>query len=404
MTFERRLDVSRLLVQRPVLTLAASALATVGATVLLGPAYGGAAATLGIVLTSLLGLGMFLGSRRKRSKLVRADAAGVSLDGQLALPAEQLLGGYVTRGAVPQAKLVHTSGNECMTLDVPTPAVGEELLAALGLDPKHRALEVSGASLLTVTVLHNFLVPVLMFALVVLGMLITRPLVPQVGPILAVLAGVAGGHAFFWSRSRITVGNEGVNYRWLGFDRYVAYADMASVSSEANRIVITLDSGEKVRLPIAVATTVTAPVTDQKRIAIEQRIREQLDRYRARTAQAPPHELVAREGRSTRDWLGALTDLTRGDTTYREPVVPAEDLCRVLDDPSSDPSARVGAAVALKQSGDQDHVRRVRVAAAMTAQPKLRVALERVAEASDDDALLDPLDASATLEAARKRA
>jgi hypothetical protein len=241
-----------------------------------------------------------------------------------------------------------------------------------------------------------------MFALVVLGMLITKPLLPEAGPVLAVLAGVAGGHAFFWSRSRITVGNEGVLYRWLGFNRYVAYADMKSVDSEANRIVITLTNGRTIRLPVAVATTVTAPATEQKRVAVEERIREQLEAFRSRTANLTPRELVAREGQTTRDWLGTLTELTRPDT-YRVPVVPTDELCRVLDDPSSDPSARVGAAVALKQGGNEDHVRRVRVAAAMTAQPKLRVALERVADASNDDALLEPLEASADLETSRKR-
>jgi predicted ABC-type transport system involved in lysophospholipase L1 biosynthesis ATPase subunit len=59
--------------------------------------------------------------------------------------------------------------------------------------------------------------------------------------------------------------------------------------------------------------------------------------------------------------------------------VPLEALLRTVEDSSAAVESRLGAAVAATSGGDPDAVQRVRVAAAATASPRLRVALEAVA-------------------------
>jgi hypothetical protein len=82
---------------------------------------------------------------------------------------------------------------------------------------------------------------------------------------------------------------------------------------------------------------------------------------------------------------------------YREVQVDSERLWRLLDDPAAAPASRAGAALALS-SIDAASRTRLRVAAEACAEPRLRVALSRVADGAPDDALeeaLAPLAAAA---------
>lgn len=67
----------------------------------------------------------------------------------------------------------------------------------------------------------------------------------------------------------------------------------------------------------------------------------------------------------------------------RDAPVDAERLWRVVEDPAAPEEARVGAAVALGDGLDAEGRARLRVVAGGTAGPRVRVALEAVAEGEE---------------------
>ena len=116
---------------------------------------------------------------------------------------------------------------------------------------------------------------------------------------------------------------------------------------------------------------------------------------------------MARSGRSLEEWTRALRTLGGADGGgYRSPAVPEGELWRILEDPTSDASARAGAAVALRGSLDEGGRARLRVAAEESASPKVRVALAAVASQATEAELARALaeceeDPPASLGAAR---
>jgi hypothetical protein len=112
-------------------------------------------------------------------------------------------------------------------------------------------------------------------------------------------------------------------------------------------------------------------------------------------------DVLVRGGRTGREWLHALHRLGRDATAaYRGAAADTERLSRLLDDASARLSARAAAAVVLSTSGDTTTRKRLRIAAGALANPRLRIALEHVAEASDEDAVAEALLA---LEAAERQ-
>jgi hypothetical protein len=85
--------------------------------------------------------------------------------------------------------------------------------------------------------------------------------------------------------------------------------------------------------------------------------------------------------------------------SYREAVLDADRLWRVVDDPSMVASTRAGAAMALAAIDDEARAK-LRVTAEACADPKLRVALGQVADGAAEEemeAVLMPLlDSGAT--------
>lgn len=103
--------------------------------------------------------------------------------------------------------------------------------------------------------------------------------------------------------------------------------------------------------------------------------------------------IVTRGARTGGEWLHALCELGSGaHSAYRGVHMDAAHLSRVLDDSRTKPSARAAAAVALAASGDTTAGTRLRIAAGSMADPRLRVALESIASASEDAILAEALE------------
>lgn len=97
---------------------------------------------------------------------------------------------------------------------------------------------------------------------------------------------------------------------------------------------------------------------------------------------------VAPGGRALKRWVTEVRALARA-RDYREARVDAERLWSVLEDAKTSPAARAGAAIAL--STDEGSRMRLRVAADTCAEPRLRIALTRLAEGAGDSDLEEAL-------------
>lgn len=113
--------------------------------------------------------------------------------------------------------------------------------------------------------------------------------------------------------------------------------------------------------------------------------------------------LLRRGDRTSIEWVHSLRRAgSAAAGVYRNAGADGDRMSSLLDDAHAEPSARAAAAVALSACGDPTAPKRLRIAAASMANPRLRVALEKVASASDDAALAEALEA--VIEADRLRA
>lgn len=97
--------------------------------------------------------------------------------------------------------------------------------------------------------------------------------------------------------------------------------------------------------------------------------------------------LLARGAQPTEAWLAsARKQGAPGNESYRATTLPEDRLWAVVEDPGADPTARVGAAIALRtQLRIAEVGQRIRVAAGTTALPEVRDALSEIAEEEDED-------------------
>jgi hypothetical protein len=93
--------------------------------------------------------------------------------------------------------------------------------------------------------------------------------------------------------------------------------------------------------------------------------------------------LLERGGRPASAWLRDLPTLNA--ESYRRPSLPAEELWRIVENPSAPPTARAGAALVLRDNLDSAGCVRLRRAAEACAAPHLRAALDAVALAGPED-------------------
>lgn len=106
---------------------------------------------------------------------------------------------------------------------------------------------------------------------------------------------------------------------------------------------------------------------------------------------APDPGPLARGEQTASDWLKALRRLGASTSPYRAPLVDMEHISRLLDDVRATPWIRAAAAVVLASSGDPTASERLRLSAASMANPWTRAALEKVAGATDEDAVAEAL-------------
>ncbi|MBX3229175.1 MAG: PH domain-containing protein [Labilithrix sp.] len=365
------------------------------ATVLVLLAYLGAHAA---------GLRAWYGSLRERRGVVGASADELTLDGRRLLRREDIGHAFVLKDG---GRTFVRFGRLLQPIDVEVDDDGAALFEVLRLDPKQslarQALGFrSWRRSLAVGAL-NTAGPI--GALVALGALAFRAHVVPIGWL-----GVAAVLTYGWMIAAalheivtLEVGSDGITIRhWIGRRRFIPFSAVEGAALRNADLEIRLRSGEVVTMHSAAARKNRrggALLKDGHKApdALLERIETQLAAHRASTLEAAAFE---RRGRSAEEWLASVSAAVDTRASFRTSATPPDVLWRIVEDTAVPPTARAGAAAALRGDLDDDGRQRLRDLAGACAGERLRVALVSVADDSDLHASFDPLDD----EAAPKRA
>lgn len=298
-----------------------------------------------------------------------------------------------------------------VTLLLPTAAAARDLVRQLGFDPADRSVTFTCMSRAhdlsvgwrTATVFLAAIVPIV---LAVAARLALGPASGEaVGVVMMIAIAIAVAVVVAWqlAPSRVDVGADGLLVRWLRRSTFIPFHDVLAVRSvqveEAGKtflgVELGLAGGARQRL------LVTQDVLDDgARELLRARIAEALAHHQ-RSAPASEVASLARRGRDDGSWIAALRGLGAGagaDGTHRQPPASVERLWRVVEDAGRDAVSRAAAAVALGAGASSEDRARIRALARSSAEPRLRVALERgVDPAASDEAVAEAL---ASVEAA----
>ena len=189
-----------------------------------------------------------------------------------------------------------------------------------------------------------------------------------------------------------------IDHPKLGF---LPYDDIEGVTLFSTGYVLRRRSGDEIRYVAFHLEATKSTHVDAK--ALTERIVEGMEAHHH--ADPPVIEALAhveRGGRSVPEWLSALRGLAKKERDYRSVTIPDEALWSLTEDPRADPTARAGAAIVLRHRLGEEPTRvRIEAAAAATAEPRVRVALDAAAS-TDDDHLLAAALGSAESELTRR--
>lgn len=313
-------------------------------------------------------------SRRGRRR-VGADARGLTVDGELVLPRQTILRAHVqdeplgghsviveARGFAP-SRVVH----------VDSPRIAQALADTLEQPPRdvvelealppwaHRMRWLTIVLTTSPWILVNLLRHMPGWTIVVLlglyGVIALPMLLPQ----------------------KIAIGDDGILLRWAGRRRFVPFGALREARATALGVELELSDDRAIEIRLTHRDDAEA----SRRAVMLERIDAGLSRHRA-LAPAEDEALLTRGDRDLDAWIHEMNALGAADAHgYRTIAIPRERLWALLENPGADPSARQGAALALRARLDEDERERLVAIAQKTASPGLRVSIDAVARAPD---------------------
>jgi hypothetical protein len=180
---------------------------------------------------------------------------------------------------------------------------------------------------------------------------------------------------------KIAIGEDGVLMRWAGRRRFLAFGRIGAVQLTPLGVELFLLEGRTLEIRVTQRADAELP----RRRAILQKIEEGIEAHRA-LVPAEDEALLKRGERNRDEWMQEMQRLGAADSLgYRAMSIPRERLWSVVENPSADPSAREGAALALRTRLDDEDRRRLTAIAQKSASPRLRVAMDAVASTTIDD-------------------
>jgi hypothetical protein len=205
----------------------------------------------------------------------------------------------------------------------------------------------------------------------------------------ALLASLIASH---FVPSYVEVGADGVLLSWLGRKRFISHSDYDRVSVNVSgfgvnpqRVYVVLHHRDGRR------TTIAAAIADgAKSDRLARRIRAAKKRYQ-RGSPTPRAARLSRATRPSRDWV---EELQRAVSTpsHRKAALDRDTLWRIVEDPKSEEVDRAAAAVALMPDMPARERTKLRAVVTSTVSPRLRIALDSVAEERDAQAVAEALE------------
>ncbi|WP_437294821.1 hypothetical protein [Sorangium sp. So ce426] len=379
------------------------------------------------LVAALIGLGSYFvsalsfagadrgpGERRLRDGRVKIEGERLLIaEGakESSLPLARLAGGWTERTPNGHAAVLSFSDGRVAAVEQASEEEAIDLLSRAGAGAQARAVrmrtyrEDSSGRKIAGCLLAVFVLILAPGALVLLILLFTAierwsfaPLAPMVVAMggLAPLLGVA---AWLWSKvtpSWVHIGTDGVMLKSAFRRRFLPHRAIVQVAHTQGGVggayhfvKIALRHGESIAVPAASSAEATALI---ERIQAAQAAVAMQDRARLL-------EVIARNGRPLAEWKRALGSLV-ARTGYRTAGNDLEEVLRIVEDGSAPPEQRVAAALAARPHGGAAVERRIRVAAEASAEPTLRLALEKVSAGEDEDDLLEEIGAGDARKAA----
>jgi len=174
---------------------------------------------------------------------------------------------------------------------------------------------------------------------------------------------------------KVLVGEDGISLRWAGRGTYLPFTSVVSVQGTALGVAIDLTDGRTLEVRLGHR----GDIDGGRRRALLARIEAGIAAHRASGPADDEEALLARGRRTYVAWLEDLRTLARAEG-YRSVALPRERLWRLLENPAAEPSAREGAAIALRFAATETERERISSVATKSASPRLRVTLDAVAK------------------------
>ncbi|MBL8740591.1 MAG: hypothetical protein JNK04_05850 [Myxococcales bacterium] len=194
-----------------------------------------------------------------------------------------------------------------------------------------------------------------------LGFLV--PLLPVLVGALVVLAA--------WPPA-LLIGRDGVQIGPWWARRFIPAKQIAAVRRHESGISLELTDETMIVLPLVGSRDRIPSLVDRLETVLH-----------ASRFEGAPLERLARDGRSLAAWRASLADAVKPGG-FRDARLTGPDCEAALADGTLSGEQRIAAALALVASGMPGSTERIRVASASTADPKVRIALQKVADESPD--------------------
>ncbi len=328
-----------------------------------------------------------------RQAHVVVDEQGLLIDHRFVAPRDAFVGAAIERirddGQCRLLLVYNDRGLSKITLLVPDIATAKAVSRALGIDADQRVTRVSFSQ--TWGLPERYL-PTIALSLILGALFVFAHGFIPIGWLVMFIV-VLVSHRLAQARvnqTRLTVGSDGVFRERFMRDRFVSFAKIARVTRKDGGLFLELRDGGAMRLirrRLTAADEVRSPMFDIFAELLALQIQRAMEVRHELTRAAEDDSLVARRGRPPKKWIDDLRSAPRTGNDYRTLPVGDESLPRLVADASRAADARIGAAIALRAREGEAVVPQLRVAAATTASPKLRVALEKIADGAPDDEL-----------------
>jgi hypothetical protein len=195
--------------------------------------------------------------------------------------------------------------------------------------------------------------------------------------VFAYVLAALGTATLFRRVSRIVVGIDGILVQGADKTRFFSYAGLDGVKASGSDILLQRGGKTTLRLQLHDEDVTRAP-------ALADRIQVAMDHAVRMRGEGADRLMQSTDGSSAAA-SQRLASSSRGGLDYRQPAIAREQLWQLVEGPVSDADARRVAAEALAPDMNREERQRLRVVAEKCAEPRARVALERLLEEAEDE-------------------